>query len=64
MKKNYCKDMGLNCHFVAEGMTDEEVMEKLDTHGKEVHLEEVKKMMENMSEEEMKKTMMSKIKEE
>lgn len=56
--------MGLNCPFVAEGMTDEEVMRKLSAHGKEIHMEEVKKMMENMSEEEIKKAIMSKIKEE
>ncbi len=64
MKKLSSRDLGLNDDFVAEGETDEEVMQKMKEHGQQFHAEEVKKMMETMSEEEMIAMMKSKIKEE
>jgi len=32
-----CKDLGMDCPFVARGKTEEEVMKKGVKHGKEVH---------------------------
>ena len=32
-----CKDMGIDCPFVAEGMTQEEVMQKAMEHGMAAH---------------------------
>lgn len=51
MKMLSCKDMGIDDGFVAKGATEEEVMEKMTTHVKEMHPE----MMKGKSEEEMMK---------
>ena len=32
-----CEDFGMECPFVAHGMSDEEVMKQLKQHGQEVH---------------------------
>jgi predicted small metal-binding protein len=32
-----CKDLGMDCPFVAKADTEEELMEKAGKHGKEVH---------------------------
>ncbi len=56
-----CRDMGMNCDFVANGDTNEEVMKQLSEHGMTVHAEEIQKM--NMPKDEMMKMMMSNIKE-
>jgi predicted small metal-binding protein len=32
-----CKDMGIDCDFVAHGDTEEEILEKASAHAKEVH---------------------------
>jgi predicted small metal-binding protein len=37
MKKLACRDVGVNCNFVATGETEEEVMQKAGEHGKKVH---------------------------
>jgi predicted small metal-binding protein len=36
-KELYCRDMGLDCDFVACGRTEEEVMRKADDHAQSVH---------------------------
>lgn len=33
----YCKDVGFNCDYKAEGETVEEVLEKAKAHGKDEH---------------------------
>lgn len=63
MKMLACKDMGMDCPFVAKGETKEEVMEKMMEHAKMEH----KDMVEKMSPEEMegmKKKMEENIKDE
>jgi len=37
MKQLACRDLGLDCDFVATGETEDEVMQKGGEHGKEVH---------------------------
>lgn len=37
MKSLSCKDAGVNCNFVAQGNTDEEILKKIAEHGKKVH---------------------------
>jgi len=65
MKTLGCNDVsGLACSYVAKGETDEQVMEDLKNHGNTVHPEEIKKMMEGMSEEELMQKMKENIKEE
>ncbi|OGI25789.1 MAG: hypothetical protein A3J76_01030 [Candidatus Moranbacteria bacterium RBG_13_45_13] len=51
MKMLSCKDMGGNDDFVAKGATEEEVMEKMQQHIKEMHPE----LTEGKSDEEMMK---------
>jgi predicted small metal-binding protein len=63
MKMLSCKDIGMSDDFVAKGATEDEVMDKMMVHAKEVHMD----MMEGKSEEEMtdmKKMMKEKIKDE
>lgn len=61
MKKLSCADMGKSeCHFVAEGETNEEVKMKMMDHVKTMHPE----VMKEMSEEEMTKMMDEKIMED
>jgi predicted small metal-binding protein len=63
MKTLACKDMGGSDDFVAKGATEEEIMDKMAVHVKEMHPE----MMEGKSNEEMmemKKMMKMKIKDE
>ena len=36
-KKFMCKDLGVDCPFVARGATEEEVMTEAAKHAKEVH---------------------------
>ena len=61
MRKIECRDMGMDCSFVATGETDKEVMDKLNEHSMAVHAEEMKKM--NMTLAEIEEMMRSKIKE-
>lgn len=37
MKTFACKDLGMDCNFVAEGETEEEVLAKAKEHGQTVH---------------------------
>ena len=32
-----CKDMGIDCNYVAKGKTENELMKKAIKHGKKVH---------------------------
>ena len=62
MKKLTCNDVsGQDCPYVAEGDSNEEVLNKLSDHGDQTHPGMVKKMKEEMTDEEMKKMMESKI---
>lgn len=51
MKKLSCKDMGGSDDFVAQGETEQDVMEKMMMHIEEMHAD----MMEEKSDEEMMK---------
>ena len=42
MKQVGCRDMGVNCDFVAKGSTDEEIKKTLWTHAEKSHAEVVK----------------------
>jgi predicted small metal-binding protein len=44
MKTFACKDLGMDCDFVAKGETVEEVSRKAMEHGQKVHGEVLKKM--------------------
>jgi predicted small metal-binding protein len=37
MKKLACRDVGLDCDFVMEGLSEEEVLNKAQQHAYEVH---------------------------
>lgn len=64
MKTLTCKIVsGIDCPYVAKGETDEEVMVQLKEHGQEAHPEEIKKMMEGMSEDDLVKRMKENIQE-
>ncbi|MDI6777981.1 MAG: DUF1059 domain-containing protein [Patescibacteria group bacterium] len=63
MKILSCKDMGGSDDFVAKGATEDEVMERMKMHVKEMHPE----MMEGKSDEDMtkmKEMMKEKMKDE
>lgn len=65
MKTLSCQDMsGLSCPFVAKGETEETVIQQLMDHAKAEHSEELTKIIEGKTEEEVKEMMKSKIKEE
>jgi len=49
MEKFACKNLGLDCDFVAEGATKEEVMKTAMEHGSVVHAD----MMKDMTPEQM-----------
>jgi predicted small metal-binding protein len=49
MEKFACKNLGMDCDFVATGATKEEVMKKAMEHGGVVHAD----MMKGMTEEQM-----------
>ena len=59
-----CKDIDptVDCHFVAEGQTEDEVVQKMTQHAQEAHADKVKSMLENMSMDEMKAMLRSKAK--
>lgn len=63
MKTLACRDVGIDCDFVAEGMTEEEVMQDGAQHVQKTHPEVMKKMMETMSEADMRTAMIAKMKE-
>jgi len=49
MEKFACKNLGMDCDFVATGATKEEVMKKAMEHGGTVHAD----MMKDMTKEQM-----------
>ncbi|MFA5872298.1 MAG: DUF1059 domain-containing protein [Parcubacteria group bacterium] len=51
MKTLSCKDIGMSDDFVAKGETEQEVMDKMMGHAKEMHAD----MLAGKSEEEMTK---------
>ena len=53
MKKLACRDVGIDCDFVAEGETTEEVLQKGMEHAKTSH---------NMTDADMTPEMMEKVK--
>lgn len=53
MKTFACKDMGMDDGFVAEGMTNEEVMGKIKEHAREMHSDMMAKMSDSEKEEMM-----------
>jgi predicted small metal-binding protein len=44
MEKFACKNLGLDCDFIAEGATKEEVMKMAMEHGNVVHADMMKDM--------------------
>ena len=62
MKTISCKDMGVDCGYVAKGETAEEAVNKLNAHATKAHPEVVEEMSKKMSEKEMIDDMMSKVK--
>jgi predicted small metal-binding protein len=44
MKEIGCRDMGVNCNFVAKGTTDEEVKKALWSHAEKAHAEVIKSL--------------------
>lgn len=64
MKTIACSDMGLTCPFIARGETEEAVLGELAKHGQENHPEEVAKMMEGKTMEDLNQAMRAQMKEE
>ncbi len=44
MQKFSCKDLGIQCDFVATGATKDEVLRKAMQHGNTVHADMMKKL--------------------
>ncbi|MFA6161559.1 MAG: DUF1059 domain-containing protein [Patescibacteria group bacterium] len=60
-----CKDIGdgsSDCHYVSKGEDVNGVISDMTAHANSEHAEEVKKMMENMTEDEMVSMMKTKVK--
>jgi predicted small metal-binding protein len=57
MKSLACKDMGMDCDFVATGNTVEEVKQKAMAHAQVVHADILKTMSSPAQMAEMQKTM-------
>ena len=49
MMKFACKDLGIDCNYVATGATKDDVLQKAMAHGNSVH----SGMMKNMTKEQM-----------
>jgi predicted small metal-binding protein len=49
MMKFACKDLGIDCNYVATGATREDVLQKATAHGNSVH----GALMKNMTKEQM-----------
>jgi predicted small metal-binding protein len=48
MKKLSCRDVGLDCDFVMEGVSEEEVLDKAQQHAYEVHAIKPEEMTSEM----------------
>ncbi|OGH69398.1 MAG: hypothetical protein A2754_00285 [Candidatus Magasanikbacteria bacterium RIFCSPHIGHO2_01_FULL_47_8] len=60
-----CKDLGAgNCPFVAKDETMDGAVNKMMDHARKSHPDDVEKMRENMSDEEITNTMKSKVRQE
>jgi predicted small metal-binding protein len=55
MEKFACKNLGMDCDFVATGATKEEVLKKAMAHGSTVHADLMKNMTKEQSAEFAKK---------
>lgn len=64
MKTLACKDMGIDCGYVAKGETAEEVVQKINDHAIKAHPDVVGEMAKKMSKDEMADEMMSKVKDQ
>lgn len=64
MKTFACKDLGMNCDFVAKGETEEDVLKQAIEHGQTTHKSEMDEMAKTMSPEEIEKEIREKIKDE
>ena len=49
MEKFACKNLGIDCNFVATGATKEEVLKKAMDHGSTVHADLMKNMTKEQS---------------
>lgn len=49
MEKFACKNLGIDCNFVATGATKEEVLKKAMEHGSTVHADLMKNMAKEQS---------------
>ncbi len=63
MKTISCKDMGVDCPWVAEAETVDELVMQAKTHAQELHKEYWNETMSKMSDEEIKKDVESVVKE-
>jgi predicted small metal-binding protein len=48
MKKLACRDVGVDCDFVVEGLSEEEVLNKAQQHAYEVHAIKPEEMTSEM----------------
>ena len=62
MKTLSCRDMGVDCDFVAKADTIEETVKIATDHAMEAHAEKIVEMSKTMSQDEMIKAMMSAVK--
>jgi predicted small metal-binding protein len=62
MKTLACKDMEVDCGYIAKGETEEEVIGKMNDHAMKAHPDVVAEMSKEMSKEEMANKMISKMK--
>ena len=62
MKTLSCKDMGVDCDFVAQGETADEVIKKASEHTQTAHADKIKEMTASMTSEEMNAAMMAAVK--
>lgn len=59
-----CNDLGATCEFVAKGETQEDVLQTMTGHASAAHAEEMAKMSEGKTPEEIKAMLTEKMKEE
>lgn len=64
MKTLACKDMGVNCEYIAKGKSDDEAVNAMFEHAEKSHMNEIKKMRETMDDKAIKDKMRGQVKEE
>lgn len=62
MKTLACRDMGVDCDFVAKGQTDEEVVAAGMRHAASRHPEYIKELHKTMSDDDLREASLMKIK--